>query len=271
MSAENLFSRSWQLLSRNWAIVIPGLLVGIVAGIVQALLSPTVVVGDSSVVVTTPGFFAGSINLIVQVLAAIVTITYTTGMAAAAWRTGTAAFSDGATAFSNEGSKVFTAMLALIVVWIIAAILALPTLGISMIAAFFLFVYAMAAAVIGHVGGFGALSASYKLAATRWQTTAIIVILLAVISICAGLVVAIFKAIPFIGPIAAQVVDQVVLAYFTLVIAGEYMSQAGAPAAAQPAAAASQAWAPPPQAAAPPPPPAEPQPPAPPPDPPTAQ
>ena len=231
MSAENLFSRSWELLSRNWAIIVPGLIVGIIAGIVSYLLLPTVYYnnGYGGVTVSTWGFLGASISIIVQTLAAIITISYTTGMAAAAWRTGTATFSDGAAAFSKEGSRVFTAMLALIIVWIGAAILTPFTLGLSLLAVFYLFVYTMAAAVISNYGGFAALGESYKMAISRWQTTVIIVIVLAVVSIVAAIIGAILHVIPFIGPLVSAAIEMAVLAYFTLVIVGEWMAQAAEP------------------------------------------
>ena len=224
MSTENLFSRSWDLLSRNWAIIIPGLIVAIVAGILISLLTPAVYVSDGTYELTGYTFLAPVVTAVIGVLAAIISFSYTTGMAAAAWRTGTATFADGAKAFQQEGGHVFTAMLALILVGIGAAILAPFTLGLTVLAVFFLCIYTMAAAVAGDFGGFAAIGESYRLAIARWQATAIIVVVLFVVSICAGLIGALFHLIPFIGPLVSQIIQMIVLAYFTLVVVGEYLA-----------------------------------------------
>jgi hypothetical protein len=224
MSTENLFSRSWDLLSRNWAIIVPGLIVAIVAGILISVITPAVYVGDGTFELTGYTFLAPLVTAVIGVLAAIISFSYTTGMAAAAWRTGTATFADGAKAFQQEGGHVLTAMLALILVGIGAAILAPFTLGLTVLAVFFLCVYTMAAAVIGDFGGFAAIGESYRLAIARWQATAIIVVVLFVVSICAGLIGALFHLIPFIGPLVSQIIEMIVLAYFTLVVVGEYLA-----------------------------------------------
>jgi hypothetical protein len=251
MSTENLFSRSWDLLSRNWAIVIPGLIVAIVAGILTSLLTPAVYVGDGTVVVTGYTFIGPLVAAVIGVLASIISFSYTTGMAAAAWRSGTATFGDGAKAFQQEGGHVLTAMLALILVGLGAAILVPFTLGLSVLAVFFLCLYTMAAAVVGDFGGFAAIGESYRLAIERWQPTLIIVIVLFVISVIAGLIGALFHTIPYVGPLVSEVIQMIVLAYFTLVVVGEYLA-----ARAQPVpvgAAQATASAPPPYTPAPPP------------------
>jgi hypothetical protein len=226
VSAENLFARSWDLLTRNWVIVIPGLIVAIVTGILIELLVPKAVyISDTGVVVTRGfGSFQAVIVPIISILATIVAITYTTGMAAAAWRTGTATFADGATAFQRDAGKVFTAMLALFVVGVVAALLAIPTLGLSFLALFFLFLYTMAAAVVGEHGGFSALTESYRIATKNLVTTAIIVVVAGAIAFCGGLIGVALHFTPFIGPILSAVLQQLVNSYLALVIVGAYLA-----------------------------------------------
>jgi hypothetical protein len=246
MSTENLFSRSWELLSRNWAIIIPGLLVAIVAGLLISVITPAVYVGDGTYQITGFSVLAPFLTAVIGVLAAIISFSYTTGMAAAAWRSGTASFADGAKAFQQEGGHVFTAMLALIIVGVGAAILSVFTLGLSILAVFFLCLYTMAAAVTGDFGGFAAIGESYRLAIARWQATAIIVVVLFVVSVCASLIGALFHLIPFIGPLVSQIIEMIVLAYFTLVVVGEYLA-ARTPAAVgagQPSASAPPPYTP---------------------------
>jgi len=261
ISAENLFSRSWEILNRNWSIVIPGLIVAIVSGVVTYLLAPSVYVGDGTVVVTT-SFLGRSFAFIVQTLAAIITISYTTGMAAAAWRTGTASFADGYAAFTQEGGHVFTAMIALFIAGIVAAILAPFTIGLSLLACFFLFLYTMAAAVIGNYGWFAALAESYRIAVARAATTAIILVVFIVIAIVAGIIGGLLHFTPLVGPLISEIIQMIVLAYITIVVVGAYIQQAATPVpvtvgAAQ-ATAAPPPYAPPP--ASPPPPPYTPPP-----------
>jgi len=107
-------------------------------------------------------------------------------------------------------------------------------------------------------GGFAAIGESYRLAIARWQATAIIVVVLFVVSICAGLIGALFHLIPFIGPLVSQIIQMIVLAYFTLVVVGEYLA-ARTPVAAG-AGQATATTAPPPYTATPsaPPPPIDP-------------
>ena len=229
VSAESLFARSWQLLTRNWSIVVPGLIVAIVAGIATTLLLPTFVYADDAgvAVVQRVGGFRTFLALVIQLIAAIISITYTTGMAAAAWARGRATFADGAAAFRSEGGRVLGALLALFVVFILAAILAPFTLGLSLLAFFFLFVYAMPAAVIGDLGdlgGFGALGASYRIATRAFGTTAIVIIVLTIVFIVAGLVGSALGVVPFLGPLISELIGQAAVAYFTLVIVGEYLA-----------------------------------------------
>lgn len=253
VSAENLFARSWVLLTRNWAIIIPGFIVAIVTGILSELLVPKMVyIGDNGIVVARTAWGFQSLLLpCIEIIATIVVISYTTGMAAAAWQRGTATFADGAMAFQRDAGRVFTAMLALIVVGIVAAVLALPTLGLSFLALFFLFLYTMAAAVIGEHGGFAALTESYRIATRNLVTTAIVVIAAFAIGMVAGIVAGALHFAPFFGPILSDIIRQAVNAYLTLVIVGAYLvyREATAPVG-------STAAGPPPYEPPPPPPPA---------------
>jgi len=77
----HIFSRSWHLLTNNWILLVPGLLIGVASGILSWLLVPA----DNPE--TVPGIvrqlglqlLAGIIVLVAQ----IATTAYTTGMAGA--------------------------------------------------------------------------------------------------------------------------------------------------------------------------------------------
>lgn len=146
------------------------------------------------------------------------------GWRAAAWERGVATYADGAAAFRAESGHVFTALLAFLLVFIAAALLAPFTFGISLLAFFFLFVYAMPAAVIGERGGFAALGASYRLATRAFGTTAIVILVLAIIFTIAGFISGALHTIPLLGPLVSEIIGQAALAYFTLVVVGEYLN-----------------------------------------------
>jgi hypothetical protein len=222
-SVEGVFSRSWQLLTHNWILIVPGLIIGFVVGLAQGAFG-----GSGS----DPGSFAGSVGqfigglvvVLISILGAIANTAYTTGMAGAAWATGTTTLADGRRAFERDAGHVFVAMIGLFVLGVIAALLAIPTLGLSLIAYILLFIYTMPAAVVGERRGLDALRESYNIATKRFGTTVIVVILIAVISVIAWLIMLTLRSTPFIGPLIGAIIDQVALAYFTLVVVGEYLN-----------------------------------------------
>ena len=79
-SARGVFAGSLRLLFRNPAIVVPGLVIGAVAALVSAVLQPAQPL-DSNI-------FSRLLQGLVQLVASILSIAYTTGMADAAWRDG---------------------------------------------------------------------------------------------------------------------------------------------------------------------------------------
>ncbi len=222
----NVFSRSWQLLSSNWIIIVPGLIIAVLAGILSAVLAPT---GSQFIFDPNSGIpigvnpVPGILRPVITIIAAILAITYVTGMAGAAWRTGKTTLDDGTAAFKRDAGNVFVAMIGLLVLGVIAAALAPFTLGIFVLAFAVFFLYTMAASVVGEHRGFESLRESALIARHSLVTTLIVVLLIGVIAVVAGLLGASLQFMPFIGPIAAQIVQEVVLAFVTLVIVGEYL------------------------------------------------
>ncbi|MBD5654422.1 MAG: hypothetical protein IAI50_04490, partial [Candidatus Eremiobacteraeota bacterium] len=125
-AAGNVFARSWQLLARNGAIVVPGLVIGVLGAVVQYALAA----GDPADL--QGSVWTGLLLWIVQIVAAILSIAYTTGMANVAWQTGRAGFADGRRAFRRDGGHVFVAMIALFVIGTGAALLAPFTFALSL-------------------------------------------------------------------------------------------------------------------------------------------
>lgn len=237
----NAFSRSWQLLTSNWIIIVPGLIIGLIAGILTGIFyHPAVVTYDANGVPQVAGAMAGAMAgilvWIIATIATVITITYTTGMAGAAWATGHATLADGSRAFQRDGAQVFIAMLGLVVVGMIAAFLMIFTLGLSMLAYLVFFLFTMPAVVVGERPGIAAMQDSIQIALKRFGPTILTVLLIAVISIISGIIAGALSFAPFIGPVVSAVIQQIVIAYVTLVIVGEYIAFRGdaAPPSAPP-------------------------------------
>jgi|HubBroStandDraft_1064217.scaffolds.fasta_scaffold44171_3 hypothetical protein len=236
---ENVFVRAWGLLTRNWIIIVPGVIVGIVVGLVRALLTPTVYVVGSDVTVTRMGVGGGLLIGLVALIGYIITVAYTTGMAGAAWARGTTTLADGTTAFQRNSVVVG---LGLIVLALVAALIAFPTLGLSLLAFYLFTLYAFPSAIVGDRQAMDAITESFRLTIARFVPTLIIAVVIAVLSVIGGVIGAAFSFTPLIGPIVGAVITQAVVAYATLVIVGEYLNLRAAnkippapPAAAPPA------------------------------------
>lgn len=227
-TVENLFGRAWELLSRNWVIIVPGVVVGIVIGVISGVFSLLQTPADEPGVAAaiTHGFAAAVSTVVIAVVAVagyIVTQCYTAGMAGAAWARGTTVLADGAQAVNEDAGNVFMAGLGLLLVGIVAALLIIPTLGLSL-AAFYLFtLWTIPAAVIGNQRGFDSLKESFTITKSRFGTTLIIGVLLALIQLLGRLVAHLFAFAPLLGPIVAAIISQIVVAYAMLVIVGEYL------------------------------------------------
>src|ERR1019366_8975347 len=142
---ENVFARSWDLLTRKWTIIVPGVVVGLVVGIISGLfsLSQPDTYGQPSGTAMSFAFglgaFVASLILAVVAIAGyIITQCYTAGMAGAAWQRGTTTLSDGSRAVHDDAGNVLMAAIYLFLVGVVAVILAPFTFFLS-IFAFYLF------------------------------------------------------------------------------------------------------------------------------------
>lgn len=223
-STAHIFSRAWQLLSTNWIIVVPGLLAGIIAAVVRSILGPHYVVGPGgNATVVSSGFLLTEIALLVQLVLYVAAVTYTTGMAGAAWRSGSATLADGTTAFERDAGKVIVALVVLILLGAIALLLSVFTFGLAMLAFIFFVIYTFPAAVIGEVPGIEAIRESVRIAQHRMTSTLAMIVAIAIIGIVVGFVSNVLYVVPFLGPIIGGLIAGAASAYFTLVIAGEYL------------------------------------------------
>ncbi len=221
MSAQNrfagtVFGRAWRLFVTNIGIVVPGLFVQALVALVAELI-------DSSPPVLGPGGNLTWLLLdVTQIVAAILTISYTTGMADAAWRLGRARFSDGRLAFRREGGHVFVAMLVLLVFGAVASALAPFTFALSIVAYVYFCIYTMAAAVVGERPGVFAVIESARIAFARPVPTLLMVAGILGVTFLLGALAFGSASLPLLGPLVSDLVVQAVIAYVVLVVVGEY-------------------------------------------------
>ena len=217
MSAErkgnsSIFGGAWRLFSHNLTIVVPGLFFGALAAVVeQFFLSAS----------DRPGVTWLLVN-VTQIVAAILTISYTTGMADAAWRLGQAKISDGRRAFRREGGHVVVAMLALGVMGAAAAVAAPYSYSLSLAAYVFFFIYTMAAAVVGERRGLLAVMDSARIAFARPVPTLKMVVCIGLVTVGMGALALGSASLPLLGPLVSDLVVQAVIGYVMLVVVGEY-------------------------------------------------
>jgi hypothetical protein len=228
---ENVFSRAWALLTRNWIIVVPGVAIGIVVGIIKQLLSQPAIVytGDGGFAVSRSfGIGGGLLFGLIALIGVIATIAYTTGMAGAAWRRGTALLGDGTVAFEHDAGRIVLVTLAMIGLALVAAVLAPFTIGLSFLAYLLFTLYVYPSAIVGDRPGFTSITESFQLAIARFVPTLIVAIVIAVLIILGNVIALFFRFTPFIGPVIAAVITQLAVAYGTLVVVGEYLNLQGA-------------------------------------------
>jgi hypothetical protein len=213
------------LLLRNGTIVVPGLVVGAVAAVVQFAL----VQGDATESHTS--LLLGLLSWVVQIVAAILSIAYTTGMANVAWQSGQARFSDGRRAFRRDGAHVLVAMLALFALGTVAALLAPYTFFLSLFVYAFFCIYTMASAVVGERPGLVAIAESAEIAFGRPLPTLLMVLGIGLIAMGAGSLALLLSFAPLIGPLVGELIVQGAIAYVVLVVVGEYRALRGQVAA----------------------------------------
>lgn len=219
---SRIFGESWRLLVHNPVIVVPGIVIGLVAALLEAAVAPDPGASPAAKIVDTV------LADIIQLLAAVASVAFTTGMAAAAWQTGRAAFADGWAAFTRDGGQVLVALVGLLMIGTGAAFLVPFTWGLSGAAFGFFCLYVMPAAIVRERQGFAAIRESWEIAYDRVLPTLGIVFGLFAVFLAVGVIVAFLTLAPGVGPLPASIVGSLLagaaIAYATLVIVGEYIA-----------------------------------------------
>jgi hypothetical protein len=242
---ENTFARAFVLLYRNWTIVVPGIVLGAIGfafGFAILAIAGASAIGGVSgndVPTTLPGEVMSILAAVVAVILALVTLicemAYVTGMAGAAWKTGEAYLRDGYRAFEGRGTQIFVAVVLLSAGGFVAALLAPITLLLSAAAYAIFSIYTMAAVIIGNRTAFQAIAESCRLAWKNILPTLAVVGLVVLVAVAGGWIGnSLGRLFPIVGGLIQALVQQIVVAYATLVIVGEYLKlrDAGAETAA---------------------------------------
>jgi len=226
-ATRGIYGRSWRLLRSNWLIVVPGLVVGAVSGIVTQLLLP-VNADLSGPLADVPASIATTLAVnVVAIVAALLSIAYTTGMANAAWERGTATFADGRRALQRDTGRILVAMLALGLIGVVAALLAPYTALLSLAAYAFLCLYTMPSAVVGERNGLAAIAESARMAYAYALPTLLTILAIFAIGIVVGILAALVDLMPLLGHVLSAIVLQAVVAYVTLLVVGLYRAERG--------------------------------------------
>lgn len=226
-----MFLRAWNLLCRNWIIVVPSMLVGIAGAAAAGALAKTGLLswqffgemnaqGPSAFWL----FFGTIVAVALRITGTVIAIAFTAGMAASAWSRGAAHFADGAAAFRRNGLQAFFALLLLTLLGIIAAALIIPTFGLSLLAYLIFLLYSMPGVLVGNRTAIEAIIDSIALAWRSFGITLCVVLLIIGLAVLAGWVGDTLARIPFLGDFLGWIVMEAVVAYATLVVVGEYLN-----------------------------------------------
>ncbi len=235
---ENTFAHAWYLLVHNWVIIVPGLVLGLIGGAISflvmlAIYGSVLISGAATADVTqvTQTIVAVAFTII-SLLASIVQMAYVTGMAGSAWRHERTTLADGWYAFSHRSIQTTIAVLLLFAIGVCAAALAPITFMVTLVAYIIFFIYTMASVVIGGREAVAAIAESCRLALANFWPTLGIVALIVLIALAGGWIGSfVGDHVQWAGGIVAGVLQQIIVAYASLVVAGEYLKLSKRPEA----------------------------------------
>ncbi|MGB6060846.1 MAG: hypothetical protein WBG27_04020 [Candidatus Aquilonibacter sp.] len=227
---EITFARAWMLLVRNPVIVVPGIVIGVIAAVVESALrvlaatSLTLSGNGSPDALDAANAFVAIVLFVVTLALSLVQMAYITGMAGAAWRHDHTSLGDGWDALAHRLWPAAGAATLLLVIGFCAAALAPFTFAITLLIYATFFIYTMAAVIIGERPPIAGIVESASTALANLLPTLAVVALIAVTAALGGWLGSLVGRVWELGgALATGLIGQVVVSYATLVIAGEYL------------------------------------------------
>jgi hypothetical protein len=227
---EITFARAWMLLVRNPVIVVPGIVIGVIAAVVESALrvlaatSLTLSGNGSPDALDAANAFVAIVLFVVTLALSLVQMAYITGMAGAAWRHDHTSLGDGWDALAHRLWPAAGAATLLLVIGFCAAALAPFTFAITLLIYAMFFIYTMAAVIIGERPPIAGIVESASTALANLLPTLAVVALIAVTAALGGWLGSLVGRVWELGgALATGLIGQVVVSYATLVIAGEYL------------------------------------------------
>jgi TM2 domain-containing membrane protein YozV len=213
---ENTFVHAWALLVRNPVIIVPGIVIGVLAAAAEEAVE----------FFTADAFsYFGDIAIFAIALAlTLVQMAYVTGMSGGAWRHERTSLRDGWEALAHRALPAAGAGALLLLIGFCAAALAPATLYVTLIGYAIFFVYTMAAVVIGDRAPIAGIVESANTALKNVLPTIGVIALIAVIAAIGGWLGSLAGHVADVaGWLLSGLIQQVVVAYASLVVAGEYL------------------------------------------------
>jgi hypothetical protein len=235
---ERTFERAWILLLTNPLIVAACIVMGLLAAgaeyVTETLVGSYAISANGSPDALEAIAAARQIVVFVVTLAvSLVQMAYVTGMAGAAWRAGRATLGDGWSALSHRLGALAAAFALLWVMGVCAAVLAPITFMITLVIYALLFIYTIAAVVIGERPPIASVVQSASLALANVFPTLGVIAIVGIIAVAGGWLGNLIGGLnPEAGWLVTGLFQQIIVAYATLVVAGEYLNLASPSASA---------------------------------------
>jgi hypothetical protein len=231
---ENTFARAFELMVRNWTIILVPIACGILGGMLEFAFS-VVVLGSYTIsgngspdALYAIHDLADIAVLVVSAFVSVVEMAFVTGMAGSAWLHGRATLADGSRALARRLGATIGASLILFAIAICAATLAPVTFYVTVVVFVVLCIYTMASVIIGEHGATDAIAESCRLALANVAPTIGVVALVVLIALAGALAGFLIGGLSELaGWLVAGVLQQIIVAYASLVIAGEYVKLSG--------------------------------------------
>ena len=193
---DRLLAQSWALFKQNWIVAAPPLIAGgvvlVTLAVLAAFAAAALTAGkdvnhpSGSTIVLLVGAYL--LFAVVALPAAWWAVLAQYGMADAVWLRGTTGLREGTAAFRARWAPSFVAVLGLTGLAIAALILALPTLGIALLALPLFTMYVVPSVVGGGRRGFAAISESFRLVRRFFLPSLIVLLVLFAIQFGIGMI-----------------------------------------------------------------------------------